>query len=476
MLSHMFAAAMSQIAPALSTRIRLSSKAGQPFSQSAAPVSSIGAPVSYALTAGTLPTGVTLNTSTGLLSGTTTTVGTYNFSVRATDAGAATETADYAVTVTQSIVTITNPTTLATGAENSAYGPIGLAHTGTYGSVTWSVAGGVLPQGLSLATGGAISGTPTIPGVYTFQARVTDTYGNEATKSFTITINATAIVLTVNPTTAPAATRGVAYTVTFASPNAIGSKTWSRLSGTFPTGLTLNASTGVLSGTPTATGTFSFTMKVQDANGNVGTRAYSVTVSAAVGTISPASLSSGTVGTAYSVQFSVNLPGTVKTWSKQSGTFPTGLSISSSTGVLSGTPSAAGTYSFVVRVVDNFGNAATRSYTMTVAVGVGQIGYVEDGLLATFSGDGMGGFTPTQVMNTWGNIHKVMAGPLSDGRVIFQVVIPDSDPFNEIVAITAYISGRPTWAGQTWMLVDVSSTQYTDINHGSAIISIKRMA
>ena len=84
----------------------------------------------------------------------------------------------------------------------------------------------------------------------------------------------------MNPASIPAATAGTAYSQTFTQVSGIGTVNWT-LAGTLPVGLSLNAATGVLSGTPIQLGSFNFTVTATDANGCAGSRAYTLAVSAA---------------------------------------------------------------------------------------------------------------------------------------------------------------------------------------------------
>jgi hypothetical protein len=88
---------------------------------------------------------------------------------------------------------------------------------------------------------------------------------------------AVALPPSVLTTSLPSGVNGIAYSATLGSSGAA-PYTWSVASGALPAGLTLNAATGVISGTPTGTGTSSFTVQVTDANGLSATRALSVTV------------------------------------------------------------------------------------------------------------------------------------------------------------------------------------------------------
>ncbi len=142
-----------------------------------------------------------------------------------------------------------------------------LAASGGVPGYVWSLNTGSnpLPGGLSLNPSGVISGTPTAAGTTAITIKVTDSAGEAATKTFTLTIAAPNVQPLLLMTTAlPAGTVSTAYNVTLAATGGTGNKTWSVSSGTLPAGLSLNAASGVISGTPTAAGVFPLTMRVQD--------------------------------------------------------------------------------------------------------------------------------------------------------------------------------------------------------------------
>lgn len=158
-------------------------------------------PYTWALTAGALPTGITLNTATGLVSGTTTVAGTYNVTVRATDAAAATATKAFTLVVTAPLAIST--ASLPGGSVGTAYSAT-LAATGGTSPYTWSLSAGTLPAGLSLnATTGAITGTPTVGGTSSFTVRVTDSAARTTTRALSIVVTAPAAPGAFNKT-APA--------------------------------------------------------------------------------------------------------------------------------------------------------------------------------------------------------------------------------------------------------------------------------
>ena len=104
----------------------------------------------------------------------------------------------------------------------------------------------------------------------------------------------------MNPATLPNGTQTTPYSQTVTATGGTGPYTYAVTSGALPAGLTLNTSTGVISGTPTTAGTASFTIGATDAHGNTGSQAYSINIGVAPLTVSPATLPPATQGTAYS--------------------------------------------------------------------------------------------------------------------------------------------------------------------------------
>ena len=137
-------------------------------------------------------------------------------------------------------------------------------------------------------------------------------------------------------------------------------------SGSLPKGMRLNATTGKISGTPTVLGTSSFTVEVTDANTNSATASLSITVVEPVTLkVKPKVLASGATGTAYSQQFRAKDGTAPYTFALTSGSLPSGLTLSSA-GLLSGTPTATGTYDFTIGSTDSLGNTGSRYYSLSV--------------------------------------------------------------------------------------------------------------
>ncbi|MFZ9628038.1 MAG: S8 family serine peptidase [Ilumatobacteraceae bacterium] len=166
---------------------------------------------------------------------------------------------------------------LPVGTTTAAYSTT-LAATGGTGTYTWSVTSGSLPTGLTLASSGTLSGTPSATGTYTFTVTARDTAlptGNSAAKQFSIPVTTPVTVGTTSPMVGGIV--GVAYSQTLAATGGTGSFTWTKTSGTLPGGLTLSTG-GVLSGTPTAAGSFTFTVTATDSAGRTGSKSMSLTV------------------------------------------------------------------------------------------------------------------------------------------------------------------------------------------------------
>src|SRR6185295_1833071 len=146
---------------------------------------------------------------------------------------------------------------------------------------------------------------------------------------------------------------------TFTQTSGIGTITWS-VSGTLPTGITLNTSTGVLSGTPTQTGSFPITVTATDANGCTGSRIVTLVIGCQTITVNPTTLPNGTAGSPYSQTFTQTSGIGVITWSV-TGTLPAGITLNTSTGVLSGTPTQTGSFPITITATDANGCTGTRS-------------------------------------------------------------------------------------------------------------------
>jgi hypothetical protein len=230
---------------------------------SSALVASGGTPAyTFSISSGSLPPGLTLNPSTGAITGTPTTAGAYSYTAKVTDSLGATALSSGCT------ITIANPLTLgcaaATGEKGVAYSSALVASGGTP-AYTFSISSGSLPLGLTLnASTGAITGTPTTAGTYSYTAKVKDSLGATALSSGCCITIASPLTLGCAASTGK---KGTAYSSTLVRSGGVAPYTFSISSGSLPPGLTLNASTGAITGTPTTAATYSYTAKAKDSLG-----------------------------------------------------------------------------------------------------------------------------------------------------------------------------------------------------------------
>jgi hypothetical protein len=239
---------------------------GQTYNQTLQTTGGTGA-LTWSISAGTLPAGLNLDASTGTIAGTPVLpAGTSNFTVRVQDAFGQDDTQDLSITISLFNVPNITTTTLQGGTVNQPYNQ-SLAATGGIGALTWSISAGTLPQGLNIdSTTGVISGTPTTVETANFTVRVADTLLQSDTRDLSITISAALEITTTSPLQ-PNAKEGEAYSTTLQTSGGLAPVTWS-VDPPLPDGLSLNASTGEITGIPGAgtAGTHTLTFTVQDSS------------------------------------------------------------------------------------------------------------------------------------------------------------------------------------------------------------------
>jgi hypothetical protein len=432
---------------------------------------------------GSLPTGLSLNTSTGAITGTPTAVGAFGFTVKAADAFGDSQSQAYSITVTYPPVKVT-AATLPVGYVGSTYPATTLAATGGSGTgYTWALANGsLLPAGMNLSAAGVISGKPTATTPTSFTVTATDSASNTANGTFSITVNAAVSITT--GTALPTGYVASNYSQTLAATGGSGTGyTWTVTSGsTLPGGLSLSAA-GVLSGKPTATGTPSFSITVTDSASNTASATFSMTIAAGVSMTVP-TLPVGYPGTAYPTTTLTATGGTNTgyswTWAAASGsTLPAGLSISTA-GVISGTPTNSTTSSVVssvvVTVTDSVGNTASTTISLTIqatlAISTGATlpGSVvntlySDTLAAT---GGSGGYTWSTnsagtaslaaVKLTLSAAGVVSGTPLATGTATFTAVVTDSASHTASLAFSVTVSNLLTVTTTSLPATDVGAS------------------
>jgi hypothetical protein len=230
----------------------------QPYTAQLAASGGIGAPYIWSATG--LPSGLTIANNSGLIAGIPRAAGNFTVAVTVGDFSGSTVTQNYTLAIASASLTFSS-SVFSNGAVGSSYSST-VSVTGGAPPYTYTAPATSLPPGLTLAATGTLGGTPTTAGTYTFSVAATDAAGATASASFTVTIAAQVVV---TATSIPTATAGVGITPVQLTATG-GTPPYQWQSASLPPGLSL-ALNGTLSGTPTAAGTFQFTVYTVDSSG-----------------------------------------------------------------------------------------------------------------------------------------------------------------------------------------------------------------
>ena len=274
-------------------------------------------------------------------------------------------------------LTITTPQVLPQAITSEPITPINLEATGGSGNYTWSSVNGtvavvgIIAPGLSVTSGGQIIGTPTTPQASTgFTVRVTD---NATAKTVTKTLSI--VIISDKPKLSlaamNAATAGANYTWPFTASEGKTPYTWSS-NGTLPQGLTLNSTTGVLSGMVSESqspGNFTLSITVTGNNTKSASGNFVLGINPVFVWVTAPLLPNGKVATPYSANLTVSGGKEPRSFvTKVGSALPVGLTLNGTTGRLSGTPTTEGNYTFTITAKDSSTPVGTRDQTFTLVV------------------------------------------------------------------------------------------------------------
>jgi hypothetical protein len=365
-------------------------------------VGAAGPTISFAVTAGGLPSGLAIAASSATsaaISGNPAQAGTFNFTVKATDGGK-TSTLAYQITIT-----VQGPPDqlVCTPAANGGFliggvcvlpdANTGLPYQGHLLTAhqaggTLSIVSGSLPPGLTLpatfaSAGDTVRGTPGDPGIepnYAFTVQGTGDQGQPLYQAYSIMVDPDQ-PLTINSSgTIGPAMVGAAFPASFLVSGGAAPYTWSVASGQLPPGLSLQTGTAgprdadnEFAGTPTTAGTYTFTIQVSDYDGQQATQQFTLIVQPPL-QVTRTTLPTGTVGVSYSQDLDLIAKGGTPpyTWSIEGNIdqLPPGLTLDTTApdfnNVVAGTPTQAGTYTFAMQVSDSEDNGVSATLTITI--------------------------------------------------------------------------------------------------------------
>ncbi len=292
---------------------------------------------------GSFPPGLNFDPVKGGITGTPTQAGLFIFTVSAVDASTDfTGSRQYSLYISLGPLTL-SPLTYPAAAAGTFYVASPFRAGGGVPGYTWALQNGTSVNGLAInASSGQLSGTPLIGAIWIIAVVLTDASGAQTSANFNLN------VLGINGRPMAGGTVGTAYSQTLTAAGSTGTLSWLVTGSNLPPpGLTLS-SQGQITGTPTTLGTFPFVVQVTDAASRLSaSAAVSITI-ASPATISPPTLPGGVVNVPYASTTLTVQGVTISNWVVTVGTLPAGLNLHAVTGVISGTPTAAGSSTFTI--------------------------------------------------------------------------------------------------------------------------------
>jgi hypothetical protein len=320
-------------------------------------------PYSWFINSGALPGGLNLNT-TGTISGTPLRSGILAFSVQVTDSAGIKAAGTLTIQIQPSSIQIAT-LSLPASTVGASYAQT-LTATGGSPPFSWFLSSGSLPPGLAVDPAGAIRGTATTAGSYTFSIQVADIAGASATMGYGIAINA---AVSIETNSLADALIGAPYSQQLQAAGGTPPYAWLLVSGAPPDGIKVDSG-GSLSGTPTVVGSFSFTVRAVDSVRAFAERQFQISTTPGLVITTAPLLAPATVGLQYGQALAAAGGRPPYVWSISSGGLPAGVTLNTATGALGGMPSAAGSFQFTVDASDSLARQASKQFSLPVAAAV----------------------------------------------------------------------------------------------------------
>ena len=332
--------------------------------------------------------------SSGIITGTPSSTGQFDFTVRVTDSRSATVDKALSITVvapasgyesqfaSQNVATTLQPNQtffvtirwVNTGSKAwDGAGGFAIRSQNPAGNSTWG--GDTVPYfGASINPGEQLellfqANAPRNPGIYSFQWQLHQSeigYFGEMSANVSITVGDGSFPAIGSPASVTGM-KGTFFTHIPTATGGVPPYSWQIAAGTLPVGINLNPNTGALVGTPTSAGASTVTLQLSDSKSQVAQKALTIVVNEPPLGVTTSTLPSATKGISFSQQLTAAGGNPPYTWAVSAGALPVGLTLAPSTGVISGTPAAAGAFSFTVKATDASSQTASRELSINVA-------------------------------------------------------------------------------------------------------------
>ena len=319
---------------------------------------------SYVVSSGALPGGLSLNANTGQITGTPSVSGDFNFTLQATNSSGNSTAASNTIRIAPNAApAVTSAATASTNINNSGFTYQITATNPVFSG--YSVIAGSLPTGLNLNTGtGLVSGTPTVSGVFNATLQATNSVGS-GNLPVAFTINPTAVPVISAPTAATVGSLGAITPIQVVASNPVILGYALGTGSSLPAGLSLNSANGQITGTPTTPGVVNTTLTASNA---AGPSAGAVVVFTVDGITSSGNVNAtqGVLMTPYQLQTVVAASAA---YAQTAGALPAGMSFSTVTGQITGTPTVSGNFSVTLQAT-----TSTGTYSKVVNISVASAG------------------------------------------------------------------------------------------------------
>lgn len=335
--------------------------------------------LTWSVQSGALPDGLSIDANSGIINGTPTTEGPFDFVLRASS-GTAYADKSFSIRVTAPTVELEIATPSLPSAIAGRPYETTLIGVGGNPPYEWEAISD-LPEGLELSADGRLFGVPTTPGNLPMTVSVRDAVNNSDSKALVLSVLNANQSVQITQVPLPDAVVGLPYcdpeNIVFEAQNGVPPYSWS-LIGEPPPGMTLNAM-GELCGVPEQAGEYPLTVRAQDATGLFDTALFLLGVNGGNQlAITTFSLPGGMVDEDYSQKLTSARGMDPLSWSlvEGGGALPPGLELTSD-GTVVGTPSAEGTYAFIVQVTD--GQLRVDTQPLSIAIAPAPIAEEDDG-------------------------------------------------------------------------------------------------